>query len=120
MYQRISLFATVGEGTLAPWDPPPQARSWGRLPVRAKPYDQRGPLHPIGRSDPLGSLPLLVWFLIGFAVNTIYIPLTEEKGLERCFGGEYPAYKRNVPRWIPRLRPWTPPGLGDPRRDHPE
>ena len=37
----------------------------------------------------------------------VYIPLAEEPGLARRFGYEYLAYQRNVPRWIPRVRPWT-------------
>jgi protein-S-isoprenylcysteine O-methyltransferase Ste14 len=30
----------------------------------------------------------------------------EEPTLRRMFGAEYEEYCRNVPRWIPRLRPW--------------
>ena len=33
---------------------------------------------------------------------------SEEPGLEKRFGAEYVEYKRNVPRWIPRLKPWRP------------
>jgi protein-S-isoprenylcysteine O-methyltransferase Ste14 len=33
----------------------------------------------------------------------------EEPGLERRFGGDYRAYKLNVPRWLPRHTPWVPP-----------
>jgi len=53
VYKTVILFATVGEGTLAPWDPPPEARGPGTLPSRAQPHDQRGTVHPVGRSDPL-------------------------------------------------------------------
>jgi protein-S-isoprenylcysteine O-methyltransferase Ste14 len=108
MYKTIWLFANVGEGTLAPWDPP------RNLVVRGVYRYVRNPMISgvifilLGEAILLGSLPVLVWFLIGFAVNAIYIPLIEEKRLERRFGDEYLAYKRNVPRWIPRLRPWTP------------
>jgi protein-S-isoprenylcysteine O-methyltransferase Ste14 len=52
----------------------------------------------LGEAALLGSLPLLAWFLIFFAANAIYFPLSEEKGLERRFGDEYLTYKRNVPR----------------------
>jgi protein-S-isoprenylcysteine O-methyltransferase Ste14 len=52
------------------------------------------------------SLPLLIWFAIFAAVNMVYIPLAEEPGLEKRFGEDYLAYKINVPRWIPRVRPW--------------
>jgi protein-S-isoprenylcysteine O-methyltransferase Ste14 len=107
MYQTISLFATVGEGTLAPWDPPQN------LVVRGVYRYVRNPMISgvlfilLGEATLLGSLPLLVWFLIFFAVNATYIPLLEERQLASRFGGEYLAYKRNVPRWIPRFRPWT-------------
>jgi protein-S-isoprenylcysteine O-methyltransferase Ste14 len=52
------------------------------------------------------SLPLFGWFLIFVAVNAVYIPLVEEPGLVKRFGDDYLTYKKNVPRWIPRLRAW--------------
>ena len=42
------------------------------------------------------------------AVNAVYMPLFEEPGLQRRFGKDYEAYAANVPRWLPRLRPWEP------------
>jgi protein-S-isoprenylcysteine O-methyltransferase Ste14 len=107
MYRTISLFAGFGEGTLAPWDPP------RRLVVRGVYRRVRNPMLSgvffvlLGEATLLGSLPILVWFLVAFAMNTVYIPLIEEPGLSWRFGDEYLAYKRNVPRWVPRLRPWT-------------
>lgn len=32
----------------------------------------------------------------------------EEPTLRTTFGGEYDRYTANVPRWLPRIRPWTP------------
>jgi protein-S-isoprenylcysteine O-methyltransferase Ste14 len=32
--------------------------------------------------------------------------LVEEKSLKKRFGDNYRLYKKNVPRWIPRVRPW--------------
>jgi protein-S-isoprenylcysteine O-methyltransferase Ste14 len=43
-----------------------------------------------------------------FVLNTVYFIFSEEPGLERRFGSEYNEYKKNVPRWIPRLKPWRP------------
>jgi protein-S-isoprenylcysteine O-methyltransferase Ste14 len=40
-------------------------------------------------------------------INLVYMPLVEEPGLERRFGEAYARYRRNVPGWIPRLKPWT-------------
>lgn len=102
----IKLFATIGRGTLAPWDPT------SRLVVRG-PY--RHARHPmisgvvlllLGEAALLGSFPLLAWSVSVFAVNAVYLPFVEERGLRRRFGGEYDTYRVNVPRWVPRLRPW--------------
>jgi protein-S-isoprenylcysteine O-methyltransferase Ste14 len=105
----ISLFAIVGEGTLAPWTPT------RKLVVRGVYRYVRNPMISgvfsilLGEALVFGSVPLVYWFLIFVLVNVIYIPLSEEPGLERRFGDEYVVYKRNVPRWLPRLRPWQAP-----------
>ncbi len=112
MYKTISLFASVGEGTLAPWDPP------RKLVVRGIYRYVRNPMISgvlfilLGEAALFGSLALLVWFLDFFAFQAIYMPLVEERGLARRFGEDYLVYKRNVPRWIPRLTPWVP-GFGE-------
>ena len=62
----------------------------------------------LGEAALLGSLPLLLWAAAVFAVNAVYLPLVEEPGIRRRFGAEYDAYRADVPRWIPRLRPWEP------------
>lgn len=43
-----------------------------------------------------------------FVINTVYFIASEEPGLEKRFGKEYVEYKKNVPRWIPRIKPWRP------------
>jgi protein-S-isoprenylcysteine O-methyltransferase Ste14 len=107
-YRTIALFATVGRGTLAPWDPT-------RKLVVEGPYRRvRNPMISgvmailLGEAVGLGSPPLLIWFALFFTVNAVYMPLVEEPGLARRFGDDYAVYKRNVPRWLPRPRPWTP------------
>jgi len=104
----IGLFARVGRGTLAPWDPTT------RIVVRGPYRHLRNPmiggvtLILVGEAALFASLPLLAWAAAFFAVNAIYMPLVEEPGLERRFGGEYERYRANVPRWLPRPRPWDP------------
>jgi protein-S-isoprenylcysteine O-methyltransferase Ste14 len=105
-YKTIALFATVGQGTLAPWDPP------RRLVVQGPYRYVRNPMISgvlfilLGEAVLLGSVPLLLWFLAFFAVNALIMPLIEEPLLESRFGIDYVTYKQNVPRWIPRPKPW--------------
>ena len=35
-----------------------------------------------------------------------FVVFYEEPTLAQTFGGEYERYRANVPRWIPRVRPW--------------
>jgi protein-S-isoprenylcysteine O-methyltransferase Ste14 len=108
VYRTISLFARVGKGTLAPWDPTE------RLVVLGPYRHLRNPMISgvmsilLGEGLLLGSSAILGWFVVFLLLNAIFIPLLEEPDLTRRFGDDYLEYKRNVPRWIPRLRPWTP------------
>jgi protein-S-isoprenylcysteine O-methyltransferase Ste14 len=106
MVATIRLFVTVGQGTLAPWDPPQH------LVVRGIYRHVRNPMISgvlfvlLGESLLTASRPLFGWFLVFALINAIYIPLWEEPGLVQRFGDEYRTYKRHVPRWVPRLSPW--------------
>jgi protein-S-isoprenylcysteine O-methyltransferase Ste14 len=40
------------------------------------------------------------------ALNAVYLPFVEEPMLRARFGESYATYCANVPRLIPRLRPW--------------
>jgi protein-S-isoprenylcysteine O-methyltransferase Ste14 len=106
MVATIRLFVTVGEGTLPPWDPPQRLVVRGIYHNVRKPMISRAFFVLLGEAVLAASLPLLGWFAVLVVVNAVYIPLVEEPGLVKRFGGDYQAYKRNVPRWIPRLRPW--------------
>jgi protein-S-isoprenylcysteine O-methyltransferase Ste14 len=105
----ISAFARIGNGTLAPWDPPQ------KLVVRGVYRHVRNPMITgvfaivLGETLIAGSQALFFWFFFVVLVNLIYIPLLEETGLEKRFGEDYRIYKKNVPRWIPRLQAWKQP-----------
>ena len=70
----------------------------------------------LGEAGLTASLPLLIFVVLVVIINAIYIPLSEEPGLVKRFGEEYEAYRRNVPRWIPRLKPWPADGMKIGRR----
>ena len=105
----MRLFLHVGRGTPAPWDPP------RRLVVQGPYRHVRNPMITsviamlLAETLLFASWPLAAWMVVFFAVNAVYFPLSEEKGLEKRFGEDYRIYRDNVPRWIPRLRPWTQP-----------
>ncbi len=109
MAKTISLFAGVGQGTLAPWEPPK------KLVVKGVYRHVRNPMISgvlfilCGQSLIFGSTAIVAWFLFFLMGNLTYIPLLEEPGLEKRFGEDYALYKKNVPRWIPRVKPWQQP-----------
>jgi protein-S-isoprenylcysteine O-methyltransferase Ste14 len=118
----IALFATAGDGTLAPWDPT------SRLVVRGPYRHVRNPMISgvlcilLGEALLFTSIALLGWWALVLAINAIWFPLVEEPDLRLRFGADYEAYRAAVPRWLPRLRPWTsgpsrnvPPEIGDRR-----
>lgn len=104
MILTISLFIRIGKGTLAPWNPPNKLitdRIYGHV---------RNPMIMgvltvlIGESVAVMSLKIGLWALIFFMINHAYFIVFEEPGLEKRFGKEYMEYKKNVPRWIPRIK----------------
>jgi protein-S-isoprenylcysteine O-methyltransferase Ste14 len=63
----------------------------------------------LGQALLLGR-PVLLLYAAGGAVPVVaFVRRYEEPTLLRRFGDEYEDYRRNVPRWRPRLRAWLPP-----------
>jgi protein-S-isoprenylcysteine O-methyltransferase Ste14 len=108
----IRMLATMGQGTLAPWDPT------RKLVVSSVYRSVRNPMVSgvlailLGEALLLGSLPLLGWFALFLTCNLVYTPLVEERALEKRFGEQYVTYREGVPAWIPRIRPWNPESQG--------
>ena len=102
----MRLFHSLGQGTAAPWDPPRHLVVAGpyrhvRNPMLAGVFGMQAAEALLLNSEAIFILPVI--FIIA---NMLYFPLMEEKCLEKRFGSAYREYKRNVPRWVPRLRPW--------------
>lgn len=104
----VRLFATQGQGTPAPWDPPRKLVVEGPYRHVRNPMISAVLAMQLAEALLLGSWPLAGWMVVFFALNAVYFPLSEEKGLERRFGDDYRRYAANVPRWVPRATPWTP------------
>ena len=56
-----------------------------------------------------GSWYIAGWMVAFVVLNTAYFIRSEEPALEDRFGEGYRLYKANVPRWIPRWKPWDAP-----------
>lgn len=101
-------FLLVGRGTLAPVDPP-------RKLVRAGLYRRvRNPMYVgvvtalFGEALFFQSKAIAIYAVVAWTIFHLFVVLYEEPRLRDAFGAEYEEYRAAVPRWIPRLRPWTP------------
>ncbi len=103
----VRLFASVGRGTLAPWDPPERLVVRGPYRYLRHPMISGVALVLAGEALALGSPSIGFWLGAFIAVNAVYLPLVEEPALIRRFGPDYERYMANVSRWVPRLRPWN-------------
>ena len=100
----ITLFARVGKGTLAPWDPTSKLVAVGPYRYTRNPMITGVLTTLVGEALFTGSRAVAFWAATFFAMNHVYFQLLEEPGLEERFGDSYAEYKRTVPRWLPRLR----------------
>ncbi|AXF56036.1 methyltransferase family protein [Salicibibacter kimchii] len=103
----IRQFSKRGKGTLAPWNPPQKLVVNGVYRYTRNPMISGVVLILLGEVIILGSLPLLFWFILFSVVNYIYFIIGEEPELEKKFGEDYIEYKNNVPRLLPRKKPWS-------------
>ena len=106
----IGLFAKIGKGTLAPFDPPRHLVVEGVYRHVRNPMISGVSFILLGEALLFASPSVLIWYAIFVAIQLVYIRFVEEPGLEDRFGEPYREYKRHVRAWIPRVKPW----LGDP------
>ena len=62
----------------------------------------------VGQALLLGRLGLLLYAGAAWLVVAAFVRWYEDPTLTRRFGADYEAYRRVVPAWWPRLRPWKP------------
>jgi protein-S-isoprenylcysteine O-methyltransferase Ste14 len=103
----VSLFARVGQGTLAPWDPTRWLVVVGPYRYLRNPMISGVAAMLVGEALVWGSWAQALWGLGFMAINHLYFVLLEEPDLEGRFGEAYRAYKGHVPRWLPRRQPCT-------------
>lgn len=105
----VFLFRTIGKGTLAPWSPKQKLVVNGPYRYCRNPMITGVLFILLGETLIFSSAAILLWAGLFVTINTIYFIVSEEPGLHKQFGEEYQAYKRHVPRWLPRLTPYENP-----------
>jgi protein-S-isoprenylcysteine O-methyltransferase Ste14 len=114
LVQAFVRFVVEGLGTPAPVAAP------DRLVVGGVYRYVRNPMYVavlaaiIGQALLLGQLGLLLYAGAAWLVVAAFVRWYEEPTLTRRFGADYEAYRRAVPAWWPRLRPWEPGERDDP------
>lgn len=102
----ILRFIFAGRGTLVPGVPTE------RLVVSGFYRHVRNPMYVgvllslAGEAMLFRSRPIAIEALLGGLATHLFILFYEEPTLARSHPAEYPVYKRNVPRWLPRWEPW--------------
>lgn len=61
----------------------------------------------LGEGMILGNVNLLAYGVLAWLSTHLFVVTYEEPTLRKTFGAEYDAFCANVPRWVPRLRPWN-------------
>ena len=107
MVWTVTDFFKSGEGTPAPWDPPQKLVVNGPYRYVRNPMISGAIMVLFAETLIIHSWALAAWLVFFIFANMIYLPFKEEPGLEKRFGDDYHFYKENVPRWIPRLTPWS-------------
>jgi protein-S-isoprenylcysteine O-methyltransferase Ste14 len=108
----FARFALVGRGTPSPASPT------ASLVVSGLYRNTRNPMYVavasllLGQTLLFGSVALLQYTAIVWLMAHTFVLAYEEPTLHRQFGAAYDEYRAHVPRWIPRLRPWTRPLAG--------
>ena len=105
----FARFALDGLGTPAPIAPP------RHLVVRGAYRYVRNPMYVallaivFGQALLLGNVELIVYGAVFWVACHFFVVLYEERNLGGRFGAAYEKYRAAVPRWLPRLTPWSPP-----------
>lgn len=62
----------------------------------------------LGQALLFGNVRVLRYGFAVWLAFHLFVLVYEEPTLQRTFGPEYQAFCANVPRWLPRVKPWQP------------
>jgi protein-S-isoprenylcysteine O-methyltransferase Ste14 len=108
-YLFCSIWLTaVGRGPFVEFDPPRQFVASGPYRFCRNPIAALLVFTVLGEAVYLGSMGIFAFVLIGLPIAHYQVTRLEEPLLLKRFGDDYDAYCRAVPRWLPRLTPYSP------------
>ncbi len=106
LFESIVRFVRVGRGTLVPAAPTERLVVSGLYRYVRNPM-YAGVLTCVGGEAILfRSHSMAVYLACGWLATHLFVCLYEEPTLARRHPEDYPRYKRDVPRWLPRFTPW--------------
>ncbi len=102
-------FGRTGRGTPAPFAPPQRLVVVGFYRYVRNPMYVGFFLGWTGLWIVFGqaSRGVLLILVAATAAVVLFVKFYEEPTLRKMFGSDYEEYCRNVPRWIPRVHPWS-------------
>ena len=109
LLEAFARFALQGIGTPAPVSPTRHLVVTGFYRFVRNPMYVAVVAAILGQSMILANLMLVLYAAVVWIVTNLFVVIYEEPTLRRKFGNEYADFRANVPRWIPRLRPWSGP-----------
>jgi protein-S-isoprenylcysteine O-methyltransferase Ste14 len=96
-------FASTGQGTPAPIDPPRRLVARGLYRFVRNPMYFGVLLALLGEAWLFRSAALLIYAVMAFTWQHLFVLFYEEPALKRKFGESYSDYLARTPRWIPRV-----------------
>jgi protein-S-isoprenylcysteine O-methyltransferase Ste14 len=107
LLESFARFALQGYGTPAPVFPTRHLIVEGFYRYVRNPMYVAVVSMVLGEGLLFGNPQLLLYGVVAWLVTFLFVVTYEEPTLRRTFGAEYDTYRANVPRWIPRLTPWS-------------
>jgi len=104
----FARFVIEGIGTPAPVAPPEHLVVGGFYRYVRNPMYVAVTTTIVGQAALLGRPALLLYAALFMTAVAAFVYGYEQPTLTQRFGAEYDEYRRNVPAWWPRLRPWKP------------
>ena len=100
----VAVFIIRGRGTPAVFDPPNQFVAAGRYAYVRNPMYIGGFILLVGFGLYHISISILILSVILLGLFHLFVVFVEEPRLEKTFGESYFEYKKQINRWIPKLK----------------